>query len=125
MKRSHISLKDKLAAALLQHVRWDEHECQFVPVIPYLVSKTMTADQIIARFELHHNIRHAEGGTDDPWNLTWMPTAEHRERTAKIDIPQIAKGKRIRRREAGIRKPRTIRQWRKFDGSPVYASRER
>lgn len=125
MPRKHISLKDKLASALLQHVRWNDDACEFVRVISYDESKTMTADQIIARFELHHNIRHAEGGTDEPWNLTWMPSEEHRERTAKIDIPEIAKGKRIRRREAGIRKPRKITAWRKMNGDPVYASRDR
>lgn len=48
---------------------------------------------------------------------------EHK--TNKIDKPMIAKSNRIRLRHAGIRPDRTIRAWRKFDGSPVYKSRER
>ena len=41
------------------------------------------------------------------------------------DMTTIAKSKRIRKREAGVKRPRTIRQWRRFDGTPVFASRER
>lgn len=97
MARAHISLKTKLAAALLQHVRYDEEEAKFVRVISYRESKTLTADQIIARFHLDHGIFHAHDGADQPWNLTWRSVQEHREKTAKIDIPAIAKGKRISR----------------------------
>lgn len=43
----------------------------------------------------------------------------------KRDIKIKAKVARIRKRNLGIRKPRTIRTWRRFDGTPVYASRER
>ena len=41
------------------------------------------------------------------------------------DIPAIAKSRRIRAREAGVRKPRSIRAWRRFNGERVYAPRER
>lgn len=37
----------------------------------------------------------------------------------------IAKSSRIRNRSIGIKKDRTIRAWRKFDGTPVYAGRQR
>lgn len=48
----------------------------------------------------------------------------HGAKTAK-DIPAIAKSNRIRARAAGIKPDRTIRAWRKFDGSPVFKPRER
>lgn len=95
-KRPHISLEKKLAAALLTIVRPDENGVMR-PVIGYEESKTLTAKQIIARFHLDHwPIRHADGGVSEPWNLCWRPVAEHEDKTRTIDVPEIAKGKRIR-----------------------------
>lgn len=96
MKRAHIPLKTKLAAALLQMKRADD--CgMFVPVISYEESKHLTADEIISRFRFDHwPIRHADGGPDEPWNLEPRPAAEHDKKTAEIDVPQIAKQKRLR-----------------------------
>ena len=95
-KRPHINLETKLAAALLTIRRPDENGI-LQPVIPYEESKGMTAKQIIARFDLDHwPIRHADGGPSLPWNLFWRPCAEHDEKTRTIDVPEIAKGKRIR-----------------------------
>jgi len=125
MKRSAPSLKIKLASALLQTVRYDDAEAAFVPIISYAEAKTLTADQIIARFHFDHGIAHAHDGPAEPWNLTPLPIEDHRIKTATIDIPRIAKSKRIQKREAGIRKPRTITRWRKFNKQPVFASRER
>jgi hypothetical protein len=92
MKRAHIPMKTKLAAALLQTDAGQHY-------IPYLHSKLMTADQIISLFQLdHYPIRHADGGTDEPWNLTWLWIGEHREKT-KRDVKEMAKTKRIHLRE--------------------------
>lgn len=100
MKRKHIPLKVKLASALLKMLRPDENG-QFRPVIPYDLAKTLTAGQIISRFHFnHHPIPHAHGGPDEPWNLDPEPVEHHREITAKIDIPRIAKGKRVVKAEA-------------------------
>jgi hypothetical protein len=99
MKRSHISLKTKLASALLaikafELGRWS-------PLIPHEDAKQMTADQIISLFAFdHYPIRKADGGPDEPWNLEPRMIVPHREKTAKIDVPQMAKSKRIRRKEA-------------------------
>ncbi len=95
MKRKPPSLKIKLASALLEIKRYDEHEAAFIPVISYEESKSMTADQIISRFHFDHCIAHAHGGADEPWNLTPRPIEEHRKKTAQTDTPRIAKGKRI------------------------------
>jgi 5-methylcytosine-specific restriction endonuclease McrA len=49
----------------------------------------------------------------------------HDDHKTKIDRPTIAKSNRISARHIGIRPDRTIRAWRKFDGTPVYKSRKR
>lgn len=100
MKRKHVSLKTKLAAALLKMLKADDAGV-LRPVIPFDEAKTLTADQIISRFHFnHYPIPHAHGGPDEPWNLDPEPVEHHREITAKIDIPRIAKGKRVVKAEA-------------------------
>ena len=41
------------------------------------------------------------------------------------DVAEKSKTYRMGRRHAGIRKPRTIRAWRRFNGEKVFAGRER
>jgi hypothetical protein len=48
-----------------------------------------------------------------------------KEKTSEHDIPSIAKTKRLIDSARGIKKPRTITAWRKFDGTPVYARPQR
>jgi hypothetical protein len=97
MKRGHISLKTKLAAALLQ-MRRATPDGRWVLIIPHEEAKRMTADAIIALFQFDHwPILHTDGGPDEPWNLDPRLRPEHAEKTAKKDIPQIAKTKRITR----------------------------
>ena len=45
--------------------------------------------------------------------------------TYQIDLPRIAKAKRIRKKHLGIRKPRRLTKWRRFDGTIVVSQRER
>jgi hypothetical protein len=95
MTRAYIPLKVKLASALLTIKRPDDTG-KLVPVIPHEQAKTMTAEQIISKFHFnHHPIPHAYDGPDEPWNLDPEPAESHREITAKIDIPRIAKSKRV------------------------------
>lgn len=92
MSRKKISLKVQLAAALLQ-----------IPGggISHDEAKSLSAAQIRSRFHMdHYPIMVADGGTDDPWNLTWLPVAEHQQKTRKSDVPQLAKGKRIAKKQA-------------------------
>ena len=72
-----------------------------------------------------HRVPDALGGEPTLHNCQVLCRAHHDAKTFKTDVPAIAKTKRIRRREAGIRKPRTITRWRKFDGTIVQATRER
>jgi hypothetical protein len=100
MKRKHVSLKVKLASALLKMLKADDAGV-LRPVIPFEEAKTLTADQIISRFHFnHYPIPHACGGPDEPWNLDPEPVEYHREITAKIDIPRIAEEKRIIKKQA-------------------------
>ena len=126
MSRKPIGLKTKLCSALCQLVRYDEANAEFVRIIPHDEAKQLTEDQILARFDWHHfPILKAHNGPDVHWNLEPMEKAPHKKRTAEIDIPAIAKSKRIQLREMGIKKPRTMTRWRKFNGDAVYASRSR
>ncbi len=64
------------------------------------------------------------GGLDDPSNLRPAHVDCHASKSAD-EAPQRAKSNRIRARRLGIKKPRSIRQWRRFDKSIVNAPRER
>ncbi len=64
------------------------------------------------------------GGTDDESNMRPAHINCHASKSAD-EAPQRAKSNRIRARRIGIRKPRSIRQWRRFDGSIGTAPRER
>jgi 5-methylcytosine-specific restriction protein A len=88
-------------------------------------AKNCGARLSVGKFHYDHEIPDALGGEPTLENCVVLCIACHREKTSRNDIPAIAKTKRIRDRNIGIRKPRTIRAWRRFNGTPVYASRER
>lgn len=93
-RRSHIPLKTQLAAALVQ-----------IGGIPYDDAKAMTADQVISLFHRDHYPRRKEdGGSDEHYNLHWKFIGAHREKTAKVDRPQSAKGKRLRDEQENFRR---------------------
>lgn len=79
----------------------------------------------VGKFHYDHAIPDALGGEPTLENCQVICTPCHKSKTGKIDARNIAKMKRIQDREKGIKKPRTIRSWRKFDGTAVYATRER
>lgn len=76
------------------------------------------------KFIYDHRIPDWMGGEPTLENCQVICRECDKEKTRK-DAGNRAKSKRIIKRESGIRKKRTIRAWRKFDGSPVYASRDR
>lgn len=92
MKRKHVPLSTKLAAALAHALD-----------IPREDQKLMTAEQMLSLVEWDHIVAHAHGGGDHFSNLSPMFRAAHREKTRKIDIPRLAKNKRIMASEAAHR----------------------
>jgi len=67
--------------------------------IPHEHAKMMTNAQIISLYQFdHYPVRKCDGGPDEAWNLVPRLIAAHRDKTAAIDVPAIAKGKRIRRK---------------------------
>lgn len=66
--------------------------------VGYEHAKQMTAAQIISLYQFdHYPIRYEDGGPTAPWNLVPRLIAAHRRKTATVDRPQSAKGKRVRR----------------------------
>lgn len=64
--------------------------------IPHDHQQALTAHQICSLVEFnHYPVRRADGGTNHPSNLQPLLRAAHKERTRKVDIPEIAKRKRI------------------------------
>lgn len=88
-RRAKISDRTKLAATLcaLFDIPW-EHQC------------AMHEDQVLSLVHFdHHPRRKVDGGSDLFSNLRPLLIAGHREKTAEIDQPEIAKGKRLRESE--------------------------
>ncbi len=88
-------MSEKLAAVLLTIMVEDESG-RLVPAIDRDRAKTMTAREIISVFDFdHYPIPKALDGSNHPTNLVARVRAEHRGKTAKIDVPMIAKVKRV------------------------------
>lgn len=81
-----------------------------------LVPSQWDCDHIVA---LANGGRHAESNLQP---LCKVPC--HSAKTAD-DVAEKSRSYRKRKANAGIRKPRSIRAWRRFNGEPVYASRDR
>lgn len=82
--------------------------------------KLLTGD-----FHYDHEIPDGLGGEPTLENCRVLCRACHSVKTTTLDVPRIAKSKRNFRTSHGIKKPRTMTQWRKFDGTIVRASRAR
>lgn len=79
----------------------------------------------IGKYHYDHRIPDALGGEPELWNCEVLCVPCHSAKTTKADVPAIAKTKRIQDRQKGIKKPRSMLGWRKFNGEIVRASRER
>ena len=64
------------------------------------------AQRIVGTPEYHHNVHAAIGGSNSLDNCVVLSSKCHKLRTAKLDIPQIAKTKRIAAKRAGIKADR-------------------
>ena len=76
------------------------------------------------RHHYDHIIACGFKGANDLSNCQVLCIPCHAEKTRK-DVRFIAKAKRISDKHQGIKKPRKITSWRKFDGSIVVAPRQR
>lgn len=96
MSRKEPTLTAKLAATIRQLLN-----------IPFDHARLMTDDQVISLVQFNHILYHSqnkhEPWVDEHWNLEAMTIMAHRERTAKIDLPQIGKTRRITKTEAEFR----------------------
>lgn len=77
----------------------------------------------LGKFAYDHVIPDGLGGEPTLENCEVLCLPCHKDKTTKHDVPAIAKTKRIQDRQKGIKKPRTIRSWRKFNGDIVHAGR--
>jgi 5-methylcytosine-specific restriction endonuclease McrA len=82
--------------------------------------KIMTAEG----WEIDHRLALVLGGGHRESNLQVICKWCHRSKT-RGEQAQKAKADRAGKRHAGIKKPRSIRSWRKFNGERVFAPRER
>lgn len=99
MTRTKPTLSERYASVVLM-LKWGDGR----PIVDRERAKGMEASAIIREFEsqveFDHGIHAAIGGTNHPTNLTPRPPPEHREKTNTIDIPQIAKTKRVAKKHA-------------------------
>ena len=75
-------------------------------------------------FTYDHRIPDYMGGPATLDNCQVLCHGCDKPKTAK-DQASIGKSRRIIKRQAGVKKPRTIRTWRRFNGDKVLAPRER
>lgn len=90
VKRKPITMKQKLASALLEVQRLRGEP------IPREHARQMHEEQIISLFQFDHDAGFAcHGASNHPVMITPKLRLEHKEKTAKIDQPAIAKCARI------------------------------
>jgi hypothetical protein len=109
--RAYIPYPERLAATLACLLP-QEHRDE-------LRHRMVDSAAVLGLFHFHHITFHANRGSDFWWNLHPMLIAPHRERTRKIDVPAIAKGKRITKAHEDFRR----RLLAKEAGSPRPPSR--
>lgn len=84
-----------------------------------------TAKLYPGKIRYNHRIPDALGGENNLANCEVLCVNCDRPQTYEVDIPLIAKSKRIIKNHAGIRKPRRMTRWRNFAGEIVSKPRER
>lgn len=76
------------------------------------------------RPEYDHKVALINGGAHSEANLQLLCSECHKAKT-RTDVAEKSVMARKKLKAAGIKKPRTIRNWRRFDGSIVRAERLR
>lgn len=90
--RKHISLTERLAAALACLLPQDQRDD--------LRARKVTAKTVLALFEMDHIVLFALGGSDHWSNIDPKLRAPHREKSRR-DTSIVAKVKRIKQRQVG------------------------
>lgn len=76
-------------------------------------------------WDLDHIIAIINGGEHREKNMAPILAGKpHKEKTAE-DVKIKSKTARMRARHLGLKKPRTIKSWKRFSGEIVYAGRDR
>lgn len=75
-------------------------------------------------WDIDHVVALINGGQHRESNFAPALRDKHRAKTAE-DVAQKAKNDRVRKRHLGVKKPRSITRWRRFDGTVVNAERDR
>lgn len=83
------------------------------------------AKLFVGNTEYDHQIPCGLGGGNDLGNCIVLCRSCHRNKTSRDDVPRIAKAKRNHQHNAGVKRPRTITRWRRFNGDIVFAERQR
>lgn len=83
-----------------------------------------TAPLFPGKFTYDHINPDYLGGEPTLENCQVICSACDKDKT-RGDQKKIGKTRRIRKRNAGVKRPRTITRWRRFNGEQVIASRER
>jgi 5-methylcytosine-specific restriction enzyme A len=78
----------------------------------------------VGKFHYDHVIADGLSHDNSLENCAVLCVPCHSEKTPG-DVRAIAKAKRIERKHNGIRKPRTLTRWRRFNGEIVTKERER
>lgn len=92
--RKYVSFKTKLVAALCQMRH--EVDGKFELILTNAEAQALSEDQILSLFQWEHGVTpHAEDGPDVHWNLEPLLIAPHKKKTAEVDVPGIAKRKRV------------------------------
>jgi 5-methylcytosine-specific restriction protein A len=76
------------------------------------------------KWELEHIQALCNGGAHREFNMAPALVAPHKIKT-KADRREKSKVDRLKKANAGIKKPRTITRWRRMNGDIVTAARER
>lgn len=97
-KRKKLTRDQREAACLLRIRKGDQW------LIPEPLRSSGDAKAIIAFVQYDHGVPHAFTADDRPQNLEPMRKADHAAKTAKLDVPRIAKAKRIAKAEAEFRR---------------------
>jgi len=80
----------------------------------------------VGHFHFDHDVPDGLGGEPTLENCRVLCLTCHRIKTHEQDNPRMQKADRAKKKIAlSFRKPRSIRAWRRFDGTPVLAPRER